>query len=170
MRWMRTMLPAVFVAVILVPAGLALGQDAGSPEPRTNREEIVTLEGTVTKSQGPFATVESGGDNYILYLGPVCTQEARGYSLATGDRITVTGELFVYGKTRHLDPHTLVVGGTTHVLADEAGVPAWGRGGRGWNGPGGRGYRGGYGRMHHAGCADCPRHPGCGDCPHGHCY
>ena len=33
-----------------------------------------------------------------------------------------------------------MVGGTTHVLADEAGVPAWSRGGRGWNGPCGRGY------------------------------
>jgi len=170
MRWMRTMLPALLVSVILVPTGRARGQDAGNPEEGANREGIVTLEGTVTKSQGPFATFESGGNNYILHLGPICYQEARGYSLASGDRITVTGELFVDGKTRHLDPHTLVVGGTTHVLADEAGVPVWGRGARGWNGPGGPGFRGGHGRRHHAGCGDCPRHPGCGACPHEHCY
>ena len=145
--------------------GLVLAQRAQAPGERWDEDDVVTLEGTVTKVQRPFATFEAGGKAYSVHLGPIGYWERQGYSLDSGDRITITGQVSTEGKANHLYPHSMIRKGETYLFADSDGVPAWSRGGRGrWGGAGG-GWHHGWRHGGHGCCGDCPHCPAGEGCP-----
>jgi hypothetical protein len=168
------------LAGTLTLAGLALAAAReGSAEQGQawDGEDLVTLEGTVTKVQRPSATFQADGKSYTIHLGPTWYWEREGYSLASGDKVTVTGEVSREGRALHLYPYQMVKGGETYLLADPDGVPAWSRGWRG-AGRGGMGHGYGWRQSWRQGCrgdcpncpdcgASCPRCPSCGGCPRG---
>ena len=59
---------ATFVVIVLTSIAFAY---PGLKMQNWDKEKIVTLEGKITDADRPIITMESGGKEYILHLGPV---------------------------------------------------------------------------------------------------
>jgi len=163
MRSPKTIIIAVTLALALVGTTGAGIRRAAHPM-WWGSGEVVTLEGTITEVDRPFATLESDGETYAVHLGPIWYWESRGYALNPGDRVAIKGHAWKDGGATHVFPQTLTRSGETYTLADEDGVPQWrgphGRGPRteAWRGAGAHRYGWGQGRGYrHAGRCGCPR-------------
>jgi len=144
------------LVLALACTGAVLAGRAGPQGERRDADVLVTLEGKIVDAARPTATFEAGGKSYSVHLGPVRYWSEKGWSLADGDRVTVTGQLETKDGAAHLYPHRIVRRDETLVLADENGVPLWSRAGtpRG-NGSGNRAGK----RNRRGGCGG-----GCGGC------
>jgi hypothetical protein len=146
------------VALVLgiAGAGLILAQRAASPGERWDEDEVVTLEGTVTKIERPIASFDAHGKVYTVHLGPSWFWRRHGYTLSRGDQVTITGEVSVEGETSHLYLHALERADTAYRFADDDGVPLW---------AGGRGRGRGWGGQHVRCCQGPHAHSACGQGP-----
>jgi hypothetical protein len=160
---MRTM--TVAAAAALLCAVPVMAQRSGAPGERRDVDDVITVSGTVTEVNRPFATLEAEGKTYTVHLGPVWYWRQKGYELAARDRVTATGQVDLEGEQTHLCLHTLVRGDETYVFADEDGVPLWSRG-RSGRGPR-AGPRPGPGPVPGAGPGPGAR--GCCACCRGEC-
>lgn len=123
--------------------GAVLAGRAGAEGERFDEDVVVTLEGVIVDAERPTATFESEGKRYTVHLGPVRFWNRQGWSLADGDRITLTAQIETNDGVAHLYPHRIVRGEDSYVLADDSGAPVWSRPGK--RGGGKRNRRGGGG-------------------------
>jgi len=163
MRYSKLFILALLLG--LMATGLVLAQRAQAPGERWDEDDVVTLDGTVTKVQRPFATFEADGKTYSIHLGPIWYWEKQGYSLDSGDKMTITGQVSAEGKVNHLYPHSMIREGETYTFAGSDGVPAWSRGGRGQGRSAAGSWHHGWRHGGHGRCGDCPHHPACEGCP-----
>lgn len=153
------------VGIITISAAIVYSHPEwrGTRPQEWNKDDMVTLEGTITDAERPIITMEAEGKEYTLRLGPAWYWEDKEVVLEKDKAIKVTGIVDDVDGKLHVYPYTIESDGKTITLADEDGVPSWrggrgrGFGGRGGYGPGAGMYgrRGMYGhgfRAHHRAC------------------
>jgi len=153
-------LVATFVVIVLTSIAFAY---PGWRMQNWDKEKITTLEGKITDADRPIITMESGGKEYILHIGPVGYWQDKGIKVEKGNSVKVTGMVADINGKMNVYPQTLTIEGKELKVADENGVPAW-------TGTG-RGYRAGYGagmmkgqRGRHGQGQGCAGQNQCGPC------
>jgi hypothetical protein len=123
---MKRRLSILLVLVALGAATLVIAQGRSQELAEAwDTDEIVTLDGVMTKVDRPYASLQSGVASYVVHLGPLWFWEKAGHEIHVGDRVTIHGQSSRHGDEFHLYPHTIERAGVTIRLADEDGVPVW---------------------------------------------
>ncbi|MDR3610531.1 MAG: hypothetical protein P4L27_08220 [Ignavibacteriaceae bacterium] len=91
-----------------------------------NKNEIVTVKGSVTSINHPVAIVKGDdGKNYELRLGPSWYWKQNKIELKEKGNIEIKGELEKTDGKNYIYPYTLIQDGKTITLADKDGNPVW---------------------------------------------
>ncbi len=101
---------------------------------------VTTLTGKVTAVEiepagpgrmgGIHLTLESGGKQTVVHLGPTWFLEQEGFAAATDDSLSVTGSLVTSGEETYLIAREVKKGEKALTLRNPDGIPAWSRGRR----------------------------------------
>ncbi len=124
----KTLVLALIIAAILAVSAAVVfphpvWRDTGDQE--QNKDERVTLEGTIIDTGRPTAALEVGDKEYILHLGPLWHQERDEYPFKKDQAVKVTGVVEeIYGRL-HIYPFTIESEGKSITLTDEDGIPVW---------------------------------------------
>jgi hypothetical protein len=137
----------LLAALLAVPA-LALAQ--GGPPPGKGMgaarmfdpATVATVTGTVTVEnrvdrgmghKGVHLVLKTAEGEIPVHLGPDVWVDQQSVKLAKGDEITVKGSRITIEGKPAIIPQTVTKGGSTLVLRDATGTPAWAGGGAGRN-------------------------------------
>lgn len=97
-----------------------------------NKNEVVTIMGTITSINHPGATLKGDdGKTYEMRLGPAWFWKDHKYELKSNTAAEIKGELAKTRNTLYLYPYTITQAGSTIELSDKDGAPTWSRRGNG---------------------------------------
>lgn len=92
-------------------------------------EEVTTVTGR-RGWNGTHLTLKTEDKTIDVHLGPASFLKEKGFSLAKGDQIEVTGAKTEFGASEALIAREVKKGSETLILRDAQGVPKWSRGWR----------------------------------------
>jgi hypothetical protein len=92
-------------------------------------EEVKTVTGR-RGWNGTHLTLKTADKTFDVHLGPGAFLKQKGFKVAKGDQIEVTGATAEFGGSETLIAREVRRGGETIVLRDAQGVPKWSRGWR----------------------------------------
>jgi sporulation protein YlmC with PRC-barrel domain len=108
------------------PDGIERGIDLSSPVELTGRIKKVENAGASAKaSQGMCLTIDAGGEDRIVHLGPAGYLKGQGWQPADGATVTVAGYNAQIDGKSVVVARTIQSEGKTIVLRDETGRAAW---------------------------------------------
>jgi hypothetical protein len=140
--------------------GLGAGYRSGFYDPATE----VTVHGVIEEAQsssypcwqgGVQVTLRTDKETDYVRVGPTFFLSENGFSLAKGDKLSVTGSKLSFQGSTILIAREISKDGKTLTLRNPQGFPTWA-------GPGMAGR--GYGRGCRRGCGGCGCGCGCGGC------
>jgi hypothetical protein len=132
----RPILAAAIVCLLATALAAQPGPDPGRPGPRYDKTTEMTVEGTVKEVRYPddgrgrkglHLTLEAGEETWDVHLGPAAYVETKGFSLAAGDAIVVTGSRVEIDGKPVLIARQLTKGDAKLELRDGEGRPLWAR-------------------------------------------
>jgi DNA/RNA endonuclease YhcR with UshA esterase domain len=138
----RTTLTTCLVLMGLLVFPLAYAQRGPGPGQRAriyNPANETTVKGTVAEVRtvtgrrgwnGTHLTLKTADKTFDVHLGPAPFLKEKGFNVAKGDQIEVTGATAEYGGSEALIAREVRKGGKTLVLRDAQGIPKWSRGWR----------------------------------------
>ncbi len=143
----KKFLIAVLIAFAWIPHVLAEESSEGAAT-----EYLVIAE----EDLKTLTTIRVAEETWTLHLGPAWFWEDKDFRFLAGDTLVVVGELVRSEESVQLYPHKIIRGEEQIVLANEAGIPIWARGSRGFGVEGVRGRsrnqgQGRQGNGHHWG-------------------
>jgi hypothetical protein len=91
-----------------------------------NKNEVVTVKGSVTSINHPIAFVKGDdGKSYELRLGPSWYWKQNNLDLKDKGNVEIKGELEKSNGKNFIYPYTIIQDGKTISLADNNGNPVW---------------------------------------------
>ena len=130
----------VLSAVLVLPAAYAQrGPGMGQKARMYNPANETTVKGTVEEVKnvtgrrgwnGTHLTLKTADKTLNVHLGPASFLKEKGFSIAKGDQIEVTGATANYRGSEALIAREVKKGGETLALRDAQGIPKWSRGWR----------------------------------------
>jgi hypothetical protein len=95
-------------------------------------EEVKTVSGVNGRRgwSGTHLALKSKDKTLDVHLGPSSFLKEKGFSIAKGDEIEVTGATTEIGGSKALIAREVKIGDNTLVLRDAQGIPKWSRGRR----------------------------------------
>jgi hypothetical protein len=92
-----------------------------------SNENVQTITGIIYDNSRPTSYMLSdNGTYYKVHLGPVWFWKQNNYSLLTG-AVKIKGNVKTQGSELQLYPFTIEQNGSVITLADDNGVPKWGK-------------------------------------------
>lgn len=139
----RVFMLAALVSLTLAPAASAQsgrGRGRGNYDPATE----MTLSGQVTKAENVLPTgrsgrrgmgglhleLKSGGETVVVHLGPAAFVKEKGFTVAVGDRLDITGSRVTLDGNVVVLARQIKKDDRTLTLRDASGRPLWSGGGR----------------------------------------
>ena len=130
----------VLSALLVLPAAYAQrGPGPGQRARMYNPANETTVKGTVEEVKaitgrrgwnGTHLTLKTADKTLDVHLGPASFLKEKGFSIAKGDQIEVTGATTETGGSEALIAREVKRGSETLVLRDAQGIPKWPRGRR----------------------------------------
>jgi len=74
---------------------------------------------------GTHLVLKTGADTTQVILGPTGYIASKGFTVAKGDTVEVTGSKLTRNETNYIIARQVVKGGKTLTLRDKEGTPAW---------------------------------------------
>ncbi len=124
------------------PGGGGGGGPGGGYGRMFNPATVETLSGEVTKverftagrgmGQGVHLTLKTATETLDVHLGPSWYLEQQGFTVATGNKLDITGSRITFQGKPAIIASELKKGNQVLILRNAQGVPAWAGAGRGW--------------------------------------
>lgn len=129
---------ALTLIIVIFSAAFIFAQRSDGTGERWDKDNVVTLTGTVTDVNHPLASFKADdGTVYQIHMGPYWYWEENKYELKKDVKATIKAEV----KGNDVYPWEIEQGGNKIYLADDNGVPKWSNGNcKGWKN--GNGYNG----------------------------
>jgi hypothetical protein len=129
--------------VILIVATVTFAQRANR---QWSNENVQTISGTIYDNSRPTSYMKTDdGTYYKIHLGPIWFWNDNNYNLLQSVA-TIKGNVKTINGEYHIYPFTIEQEGHKIILADDNGVPKWGKSkgrGNGWKNDNGNGWRNG---------------------------
>lgn len=125
---MKIKLVVSTIVVALLSATLAFaqqGRSQGASE-RSDKDEVKTITGIVTKVDHPYATLKAeDGKEYQIHMGPLWYWQREKLELKPNVKAQIKGEVEEVKNVYHVYLWEIIQDGKTMALADEDGMPNW---------------------------------------------
>ncbi|MGA8185625.1 MAG: DNA-binding protein [Terriglobia bacterium] len=130
---------ALFALLVLPFAYAQQGPGPGQRARMYNPANETTVKGTVEEVKtvtgrrawsATHLTLKTGDKTFNVHLGPSSFLKEKGFNIAKGDQIEVTGATAEFRGSQALIAREVKKGSETLVLRDAQGIPKWSRGRR----------------------------------------